>query len=91
MRVRSAAIRAIDESFPMTTKLVSKMMGGYKKVRPSLLEQLATQDKEKVKQSVQKLLRWDFRRVIVANGSIVEHEAKNQFKEGYEWFLGEFP
>ena len=78
-----------DESFPMTTKLVSKIMGGYKKLRPSLLEQLATQEKEKVKQSVQKVLRWDFRRVIVAHGSIVEHDAKKQFKEGYEWFLGE--
>ncbi|MBE9034460.1 DUF4336 domain-containing protein [aff. Roholtiella sp. LEGE 12411] len=78
-----------DESFPMTTKLVSKIMGGYKKLRPSLLEQLATQEKEKVKQSVQKVLRWDFRRVIVAHGSIVEHNAKKQFKEGYEWFLGE--
>jgi hypothetical protein len=78
-----------DESFPMSTKLVAKIMGGYKKLRPSLLEQLATQEKEKVKQSVQKVLRWDFKRVIVAHGSIVEHDAKKQFKKGYEWFLGE--
>ncbi|MGH1392834.1 MAG: DUF4336 domain-containing protein [Trichormus sp.] len=78
-----------DESFPMSTKLISKIMGGYKKLRPSLLEQLATQEKVLVKQSVQKVLRWDFKRVIVAHGSIVEHDAKKQFKEGYEWFLGE--
>jgi hypothetical protein len=78
-----------DESFPLTTKLVSKVMGGYRKLRPSFLEQLATQEKEKVKQSVQKVLQWEFKRVIVAHGSIVEHEAKKQFKEGYEWFLGE--
>ncbi|BAZ52688.1 hypothetical protein NIES4103_53530 [Nostoc sp. NIES-4103] len=78
-----------DESFPMSTKLVSKIMGGYKKLRPSLLEQLATQEKLLVKQSVQKVMRWDFKRVIVAHGSIVEHDAKKQFKEGYEWFLGE--
>jgi hypothetical protein len=78
-----------DESSPMTTQLLFKMMGGYKKLRPSLLEQLGTQDQEKVKQSVQKVLRWDFKRVIVAHGNIVEHDAKKQFKEGYEWFLGE--
>ncbi|MEQ8469274.1 DUF4336 domain-containing protein [Coleofasciculus sp. E1-EBD-02] len=77
-----------DETFPLTTRLASKIMGGYKKLRPSLLEQLATQEKEKVKQSVQKVLKWDFRKVIVAHGSIVEHDAKKQFKEGYEWFLG---
>jgi hypothetical protein len=49
---------------------------------------LATQEKEKVEQSVQKVLFWDFRRVIMAHGSLVETDAKRRFKEGYEWFLG---
>lgn len=77
-----------DESFPFTTKLVSKIMGGYKQLRPSFLEQLATQEKDKIRQSVQKILQWDFRRVIMAHGTIVEDDAKQQFKKGYEYFLG---
>jgi len=77
-----------DESFPLITQLAARVLGGYKELRPSLLEQLATQEKEKVEQSVQNVLSWDFRRVIMAHGSLVETDAKKRFKEGYEWFLG---
>ena len=77
-----------NESFPLIIQLAARVFGEYKKLRPSLLEQLATQEKEKVEQSVQKVLSWDFRRVIMAHGSLVETDAKRRFKEGYEWFLG---
>lgn len=77
-----------DESFSPITQLVARLIGGYKKLTPSLLEKLATQETEKVKQSVQNILAWDFERVIMAHGSVLEHDAKRQFKEGYEWFLG---
>lgn len=76
-----------DESFPQITQLAAKVMGGYKKLSPSILERFATSEKQRVKQSVQKVLTWDFRRVIMAHGSIVENDAKRKFKEGYEWFL----
>lgn len=77
-----------DESFPLTTQLVARVIGGYKKLSPSLLERFATREKEKVKQSVQNVLAWDFRRVIMAHGSIIDNDAKRRFREGYEWFLG---
>jgi len=41
-----------DESFSLTTQLAARLIGGYKKLSPSLLEKFATQEKEKVKQSV---------------------------------------
>ncbi|MEH2162246.1 MAG: hypothetical protein V7K38_14670 [Nostoc sp.] len=59
---------------------------GYNQLRPSLLEKFATQDKVKVKWSIQQLLTWDFERVIMAHGSI-QQDSKSQFKAGYEWFL----
>ena len=77
-----------DENFPLRTRLASQAIGSYKKLRPSFLEKIATQEKERVKNSVQKILNWDFKRVIMAHGSIVENDAKRKFKEGYEWFLG---
>ncbi|BAY92113.1 MULTISPECIES: DUF4336 domain-containing protein [unclassified Tolypothrix] len=76
-----------DEQFPLRTKLIAKMFGNYKQLRPSLLEKLATQDKIKVKRSIQQLLTWDFQRIIMAHGSIIEQNAKPQLKAGYEWFL----
>ncbi|MBE9155427.1 DUF4336 domain-containing protein [Nodosilinea sp. LEGE 06152] len=77
-----------DESFPWLTQLVTKIGGGYKSLSPSLLERVATTEKAKVKASVEQVLRWDFERVIVAHGSIVEGDGKSQFKRGYETFLG---
>lgn len=77
-----------DESFPWLTQLVTKVGGGYKNLSPSLLERIATSEKEKVKAAAEQVLRWDFDRVIVAHGSIVEHDGKAQFQRGYEQFLG---
>jgi Domain of unknown function (DUF4336) len=76
-----------DESFPSITRFISKTFGSYNKLSPSWLEKLGTRATEKVKYSVQKVLDWDFKRVIMAHGSIVETDAKKKFKEGYEWFL----
>ncbi|MCC3602250.1 MAG: DUF4336 domain-containing protein [Microcoleus sp. PH2017_29_MFU_D_A] len=77
-----------DESFPIVTQFASRAIGGYKNLSPSILERIATKDKEKVRESVKKVLGWDFERVIVAHGSIIETQGKQKFKEGYEQFLG---
>ncbi|NJK49623.1 DUF4336 domain-containing protein [Candidatus Gracilibacteria bacterium] len=77
-----------DETFPLFTQLAFRAIGGYKKLSPSWLEKLATTEKEKVKTSVQKVIAWDFKRVIMAHGSIIETDSKQKFIEGYEWFLG---
>ncbi|MGJ5628246.1 DUF4336 domain-containing protein [Nostoc sp. CALU 1950] len=76
-----------DDQCSPSTRLVAKLLGGYNQLRPSLLEKFATQDKVKVKWSIQQLLTWDFERVIMAHGSIIEQNGKSQFKAGYEWFL----
>ncbi|AFY52700.1 hypothetical protein Riv7116_0088 [Rivularia sp. PCC 7116] len=76
-----------DDSFPFTTQLTMRVIGGYKKLEPSILEKLAIQEKAKVKESIQTVLNWDFERVIVAHGSILEKAAKEKLKKGYEWVL----
>lgn len=77
-----------DESFPILTQLVSKMIGGYKNLSPSLLEWVATTEKKKLRKSIKQVLCWDFERVIMAHGSIIEQHGKEKFKQGYEKFLG---
>ncbi|MEM6754683.1 MAG: DUF4336 domain-containing protein [Cyanobacteria bacterium P01_C01_bin.38] len=76
-----------DESFPFTTQLIMRLIGGYKKLEPSILEKLAIREKQKVKNSIQKALEWDFERVIVAHGSILENQGKEKLIQGYEWAL----
>lgn len=74
-----------DESFSITTQLTMRLIGGYKKLEPSILEKLATREKAKVKNSIQKVLEWDFERVIMAHGTIIENQGKEKLKKGYDW------
>jgi hypothetical protein len=77
-----------DESFPLLTRLATQVGGGYKQLSPSVLEKIATRDKAKIRQSVDRVLEWDFERVIMAHGSIIELHGKEKFRRGYEAFLG---
>jgi len=79
----------IDGAFPLLTQLATKVIGGYKSLSPSLLERIATTEKVKVKRSIEKILSWDFDRVIMAHGSIIEQHGKKEFRQGYERFLGQ--
>jgi Domain of unknown function (DUF4336) len=66
---------------------IAKATGIYQKLRPSTLEQWALQDKPAAIASIKTMLSWDFDRVIVAHGSIVETDGKRRLREGYEWYL----
>ena len=76
-----------DESFPIVTQLATRILGGYKNLSPTLLERIATTDKEKISKSVDRVLSWDFDRVIMAHGSIIDRDGKVMFDRGYSRFL----
>ena len=74
-----------DDSLPLLTQVAARLLGSYQILKPTWLEKIAVQDKEKLQRSVDKILDWDFKRVIMGHGKIVEHEAKKQLSEGYRW------
>ncbi|MBD3884541.1 DUF4336 domain-containing protein [Phormidium tenue FACHB-886] len=76
-----------DRRSSLSAQLISKVFGGYQQLRPSLFEKIVTKDKEQVRQSLQPIFAWDFERVIMAHGSIIEQDGKRQLQLGYEWFL----
>jgi hypothetical protein len=76
-----------DESFPILTRFSARVLGGYKQLSLSILERLATTEKERVRKSFEQVMLWDFERVNMAHGSIIERNGKEQFKKGYESFL----
>ena len=75
-----------DESFPIITQFAARVLGGYKTLRPSLLERIATTEKNKVRGAAEKVLHWDFERVIMAHGTIVEQNGKEKFRNAYNQF-----
>ena len=55
-----------DDTFPLVTQLAARILGSYKILKPSWLEKIAIQDKQEAKKSIDKILAWDFTRVIRA-------------------------
>lgn len=76
-----------DRSFPFVTQLAARVLGSYQELKPYLLDKIASSDKQKLKQSIDKILAWDFQRVIMAHGTIVDREAKTKLSAGYQWLL----
>jgi hypothetical protein len=56
-------------------------------VRPTPFFRLAIRDKEAVRTSVERILRWDFDRIVIGHGEIVETGGREAFSRAYD-FLG---
>jgi len=76
-----------DASFPFVERLGARVLGCYEVLSPSVLERVATKDKKPLKAAVERVLKWDFDRVIVAHGSVVERGGKEMFSAGYSFAI----
>jgi len=77
-----------DASAPWLTRCLTRIGGGYARLEASILERLATTDRSSLGRAMQALLRWDFERVIVAHGTVVETGGKQALTRAYSSFLG---
>jgi len=76
-----------DRTFPLVTQLAARVPGSYEVLKPSWLEKIAVKDKQQLQASILRILRWDFERVIMAHGQIVDSRAKEKLERGYQWLL----
>jgi Domain of unknown function (DUF4336) len=76
-----------DANSAKVIQRITRLLGGYQQLRPTLLEKMATRDKAPIRQALAQILAWDFDRVIMAHGSVIETDGKRQLQLGYEWFL----
>ena len=76
-----------DDSFPALTQFTMQLLGSYKRLRPSLLERVVS-PREAVQQSLKTVLKWDFDRVVMAHGSIIEQNGRTKLEQGYRSFIG---
>lgn len=69
------------------SRLLFRIMGAYKKPAQSRLWRSSTKDRNAAKDSVSQMLAWDFTRLIMAHGNIVEHDAKTTTTQALQWML----
>lgn len=70
------------------TRLVMRAMGGYGHFGPSRLAKSFMKDKAALRRGIERILEWDFDRVTVTHGQVLERDGHALFKQAYAWLVG---
>lgn len=71
----------------LPTRWLMKLIRSYGRFGPSTLDPWLIRDRGAARGSLERILAWDFDRVIVAHGEILEHGGREALREGYRWLL----
>ena len=69
------------------TRLLMKLIRSYGRLGPSKLDPLLIRDRAAARESLERILAWDFDRVIVSHGDVLEAGGHAILSEGYAWLL----
>jgi hypothetical protein len=69
------------------TRVLMKLMRSYGRFGPSKLDPLLIRDRNAARQSLERILGWDFDRVVVAHGDVLESGGHEALRTGYAWLL----
>jgi hypothetical protein len=69
------------------TRMLMKLIRSYGHFGPSRLDPLLIRDRVAARKSLERILAWDFERVVVAHGEILESGGREALREGYAWLL----
>jgi hypothetical protein len=69
------------------TRWLMKLLRSYGQFGPSKLDPLLIRDRQAARASLERILEWDFDRVIVAHGDVLESGGHEALRQGYHWLL----
>jgi hypothetical protein len=69
------------------TRLVMRLLSSYGRFGPSRLDPFLIRDRRAARQSLERILAWDFDRVVVAHGDVLESGGPDALRAGYAWLL----
>ena len=67
------------------TRFLMKLIRSYGRLGPSKLDPLLIRDRRAARESLERILAWDFDRVIVSHGDVLETGGHAILREGYAW------
>jgi hypothetical protein len=79
-----------DEGAP-AAKWLFRLMGRLGRFGPTFLEKLLIRDRAAAREDFEHILEWDFDRIVVAHGAVLESGGQAALREGYDWLLGGAP
>jgi len=74
----------VSEEWPLLSRIAARIAGVYERhVPPRAMKWNLRRDKPALRRGVERILSWDFDRMIVAHGRLVESGAKELFERAY--------
>ena len=67
------------------TRLMMQIMGGYGHFGPSRLAKSFMKDKKAIRRGIDRILEWDFNRVTVTHGEVVESNGRARLEQSFAW------
>lgn len=77
----------IGADSPLLTRFGTWLIGGYGRFGPTFLERLFIRDRRAARASLERILTWDFDRVVLAHGNVLESGGAEELRRGYAWLL----
>ena len=70
------------------TPWVLRLTGTYRRFAQSRVWRWSARDRARLRASAEKLLAWDFERIVVAHGDVVTAQARDKAERALGWLLG---
>jgi hypothetical protein len=74
-------------STPPPTRILMKLLRSYGRLGPSTLDPWLIKDRSAARESLERILAWDFDRIIVAHGDVLDAGGHDILRSGYAWLL----
>lgn len=69
------------------TRLLMRLIRSYGRFGPTKLDPLLIRDRRAARESLERILAWDFDRVVIAHGDVLESGGREAMRESYAWLL----
>lgn len=74
-------------SAALPTRLLMRLLRSYGRLGPTKLDPLLIRDRGAARASLERILAWDFDRVIVSHGDVQENGGRQLLRDGFAWLL----
>jgi hypothetical protein len=78
-------VQSADSGSPLLMRLVMRLNGIYERPGPHLYMKLGFRDKAAARASLERIPSWNFDRIVLAHGPIVESGGKAVFREAFSF------
>jgi hypothetical protein len=75
----------IPSTRPPLTRAVARALGVLDHFGPSLNFKIFERNKAQTRQSIERILGWDFERVIISHGEVIERGGREKLRDAFAW------